>query len=168
MQIYISYFYQIRNFEKYMIPISTALSDPSWYHDNKGNNHVFLDKNGILNGIRCPLLAPGSQCQGLCKGKEYCKNNSNNCNFLKTYTKQLEQIDFGALIDAFKNLIEKYKRKKLCQEEPCIVLIVYETPDNPCSERYSLIDYFNSKGIECKELEYPIQKIAIKNQNFNF
>ena len=33
MKIRLSYFYQIRFFKKNMIPMSTALSDPEWYHD---------------------------------------------------------------------------------------------------------------------------------------
>jgi len=33
MKVRISYFYQIRNFKTNMIPMSTALSDPAWYHD---------------------------------------------------------------------------------------------------------------------------------------
>lgn len=59
-------------------------------------------------------------------------------------------------------LAENYKQTENIKEEIILVLIVYETPSNPCSERQALIDYFNSKGIECQELEYPIQK-NIKN-----
>lgn len=32
MKILTSYFYQIRNFKPYQIPLSTAISDPAWYH----------------------------------------------------------------------------------------------------------------------------------------
>lgn len=35
--------------------------------------------------------------------------------------------------------------------EPEIILIVYETPDNPCSERRVLIDWFASNGYELEE-----------------
>ena len=33
MKIRISYFYQVRNFKPNMIPMSTAISDPAWFHD---------------------------------------------------------------------------------------------------------------------------------------
>ena len=34
-----------------------------------------------------------------------------------------------------------------------MTLIVYEAPNNPCSERQALIDYFLSKGIELQEFQ---------------
>ena len=55
-------------------------------------------------------------------------------------------------------LAENYKKTENIKEEIILVLIVYETPYNHCSERQALIDYFNSKGIECQELEYPIKE----------
>ena len=42
-----SYFYQIRNFKPNMIPLSTALWDPKWFHKNKGHSFQFKDKNGV-------------------------------------------------------------------------------------------------------------------------
>ena len=55
-------------------------------------------------------------------------------------------------------LAESYKQTENIKEEIILVFIVYETPTNPCSERQALINYFNSKGIECKELKYPIKE----------
>ena len=67
------------------------------------------------------------------------------------------------------NFANRYKQNEGFEEEPIIVLIVYETPQNHCSERQALIDYFNSKGVECKELDYPIQeKLEIKKGEFEF
>jgi hypothetical protein len=37
-------------------------------------------------------------------------------------------------------------------EEPIAVFIVHEAPDNPCSERAAIQEYFRSHGIECEEL----------------
>ena len=70
MKIYISYFYQIRNFPKTLIPLSTAHWDPKWYHQK--NNKVFLDKRGVLNGLRIDELSPGKECDGLCSGIDNC------------------------------------------------------------------------------------------------
>ena len=62
MKIRISYFYQIRNFKPNMIPMSTAISDPSWFHDWKDSSYIFTDKRGILNGLRLkPIIV---QCGG--------------------------------------------------------------------------------------------------------
>ena len=55
-------------------------------------------------------------------------------------------------------LAENYKQTENIEEEIILVLIVYETPSNPCSERKALQDFFNTHGIECKELEYPIKE----------
>ena len=49
------------------------------------------------------------------------------------------------------------------------MLIVYEAPNNPCSERKPLQEYFKAHGIECNELEYPIQKLdLIRDEPFDF
>jgi hypothetical protein len=56
-----------------------------------------------------------------------------------------------------KSFCDDYCQQNKIKEEPIAVLMVYEAPNNPCSERYSLLKYFNSHGIECKELDYPIQ-----------
>lgn len=63
---------------------------------------------------------------------------------------------------------ERYKQINSIKEEIIMVLIVHEAPNNPCSERHTLIKYFNEHGIECKELEYPIQKKEIKKGEFIF
>ena len=169
MKLAISYFYQIRNFKENMIPLSTAMYDPKWYHENLGPNHIFIDKRGILNGVRIEPLHPGRECEGLGSGPEKCKQGSpKKCEFLMRYREQLEKINFKELLKDMNNFADKYKEMKNLKEEPILVLIVYETPQNPCSERSVLIDYFNSKGIECRELEYPIQKLEIQMGEFIF
>ena len=60
-------------------------------------------------------------------------------------------------MSSFEDLAIRYKKHEYIDDEITIVLIVYETPKNPCSERGALIDYFNSHGVECKELDYPIK-----------
>lgn len=67
MKIALSYFYQIRHFKKYMIPVSTAAWDPAWFHINGEKDSVYKDKNGIYNGLRFNELAPGKSCNNLCK-----------------------------------------------------------------------------------------------------
>ena len=48
MKLAISYFYKIRFFQPWMIPISTAAWDPKYYHDNKGKDYLFVDTINIL------------------------------------------------------------------------------------------------------------------------
>lgn len=38
------------------------------------------------------------------------------------------------------------------EEDPIIVLLVYEKPDNPCSERWPLKDWFAKHGLELQEV----------------
>ena len=153
MKIATSYFYQIRNFPKNFIPVSTAIWDPMWFHNfTRDYNHLFYDKQSNHGPVVCP-----------CEGKDYT-----TCSFLNNYRKNLENIDFNILYKDFEELAKLYQEKENIKEEITIVLIVYETPNNPCSERKPLQEYFKAHGIECNELEYPIQKLIIKDKEFNF
>lgn len=171
MKIRTSYFYQIRNFNRNMIPISTAIWDPSWFHNFTGDyNFSFYDKRNIINGLRCnTIIEQGKKSN---HGSEICpceNKDYSTCSFLSNYRNNLENIDFNKLYDAFEELTEWYAKENNLHEEIIIVLIVYETPINPCSERKPLQDYFNSHGIECKELDYPINNLVIqKNPVFDF
>ena len=113
MRILVSYFYHVRHFKPYMIPFSTAVWDPAWYHNfNKCHNYTYLDKNGVLNGLRMPFLKPCSNCKGLCSGKELCKTLfgeliPNECLFLKEYKSQLKDLDF----ESIKDILEEQDNK---------------------------------------------------------
>lgn len=141
-----------------MIPVSTAVSDPAWYHNfTYDKTFTFLDKRGIVNGLRCEELHGDKNCDGLCLGKNNCKTkNPNECLFLKTYKQQLEKMNINNFIRRAENSLQKIKQQVGFKEEPLLVLMVHEAPSNECSERKILLEYFNSKGIECKELDYPI------------
>ena len=52
-----------------------------------------------------------------------------------------------------KNFADRYQKENNIKEEIVMTLIVYEAPNNPCSERQALIDYFLSKGIELQEFQ---------------
>ena len=101
MKIYISYFYNIRFLKPYQIPLSTAIWDPKWFHNGLGNNEVFLDKNGVLNGLRLEELNPGScnACGCPCKIKNY-----QDCIFLKSYRAGLRKINFQDLYNKIENI----------------------------------------------------------------
>lgn len=130
-----------------MIPISTAVWDPKWYHDFQGHDIIFKDKNNVLNGIRYPDLSPAiiAPC---CP----CENkNPNNCQFIKDYAEYLNTLNFDKVYSDLQFIANKSKEILKFDEEPEICLMVYEKPDNPCSERKSLIEYFGKHGISVTE-----------------
>lgn len=157
MKIRTSYFYQIRFFKPNMIPISTCISDPAWYHDfTFDNKYLFKDKRGILNGKRAEtIISQGRAAVEIgncpCNKKQY-----EECIFLKQYQKNLKNIDFGTFYSKISYFADKYKEFEKINDEIILVFIVYEAPKNPCSERRAIINFFNENGIECKELQYPL------------
>ena len=171
MKIRTSYFYQIRNFKRNMIPVSTAIWDPDWYHDfTKDYFYLFKDKRDILNGLRIePIIEQGRKSN---HGPDICPcecKNYETCSFLHQYRENLEKIDFNKMMADIEDLADRYAIANKIEEEIIIVLIVYETPTNPCSERKPLQDFFNAHGVECKELDYPINNLdSIKDEPFDF
>lgn len=150
MKISTSYFYQIRFFEPNMIPISTAKWDPKWFTEH-------VNKNGVVNGLRANILAPGPTCDNLCDGKNNCTSNPMKCKFLRSYRDQLYNLDFKKLYNYLERLAEYARSLNGFSGEPHIVLIVYETPDNICSERAVIQEYFQANGVDCRELKYPLK-----------
>lgn len=132
-----------------MIPLSTAVFDPKWYHMMRNDkNFVFFDKNHVINGLRVDPLVPNKSCESLCKGPDNCKDSSTNCQFLTTYQSQLNKINFKEFI---KDLSELQVLNKT-DEETYIVFIFHEAYDNPCSERWSVRNWFKENNYLLKEL----------------
>ena len=144
MKIYTSYFYQIRNFKPNMIPVSTALSDPAWYKPPEGQEY-YIDKRGIVCGLRYePLIVQREAHSCHCPCEEF-KHLAPACPTMVEYQQLLYSlVDKERTLKAFEYCANKFNADT-------IVLIVYETPKNLCSERWALQKFFN-----CKELEYPI------------
>lgn len=155
MEIYTSYFYQLRFFPENAIPISTCVSDPAWFHNKRGNDYVFKDKRGVYNGIRNELLHPGRICEGLCGGPVGCASNPESCLFLRAYRSQLAAINFAEFMANLSSLVERVKEREDWEEDPIVIFLVYEAPDNHCSERAALQDWFRSNGVEIKEWRPP-------------
>lgn len=145
MKVATSYFYKIRFFTPNIIPLSTAVFDPKWYH-------TYLDKNGVLNGLRCELFMPGPTCNNLCRGSKGCQNSPADCAFLKEYRKQLDKLDFAKVMEALYSVADNVQATLKFNEEPVIALIVYEAPSNPCSERVVIQQWFADNGYPITEL----------------
>ena len=138
MKIYTSYFYQIRNFTPNIIPVSTAMSDPKWYRP-PADKEYYIDKRGIICGLRYePLIVQGY-------GSHECPCENRHLAPACPCMQEYEQLLFS-LVDKEKTL----KAFEFCCNKfnaDTIALIVYETPTNPCSERWALQKFFN-----CEEL----------------
>ena len=149
MQFLISYLYQVRNIKTYMIPLSTARSDPKWYHEGQDKSHAFIDKNGVLVGMRASVFAPDDNCSQYCP---ICIDRVHPCKFLEEYAKQLDRLDFDALMEQFHFTESRIRSIVDFQgHEPIFILLVHEAPNNPCSERGVIVNYFKKHGIDLKE-----------------
>ena len=142
MNLYISYFYNIRFFPTNLIPVSTAAYDPKWYHNFKSNNNAFKDKRGVINGIRMPILSPYKIENVECKS--CVEKNPQTCTFIKQYRDYILSLNFNEVYSKLNSISNKFNNADIC-------LMVYEKPDNPCSERSSLIEWFKLNGIELLE-----------------
>ena len=148
MQIYTSYFYQVRFMKPYMIPISTAKWGPAWFKQG----HPWKDKNGVWNGLYAPMFAPGPMCDNLCRGPETCETMSpRSCLFLKAYRYQLDQLDYNNIITRSENLGNYIKSLEHFSQEPVIIYLVHEAPNNSCSERRVIQEWFAANGKEVVE-----------------
>lgn len=146
----------VRFFKPYQIPISTAIWDPKWFHNFKDQDYVWKDKNGVWNGIRLDILNPESCCTSQppeCVAciKEGRTKDPNNCKFIKEYKEGLNKIYFKDLIDLLNKTAEFIQRLEGFKNEPEIILLVHESPVNPCSERIPLQELFKNNGIDVKE-----------------
>lgn len=138
MKIVTSYFYQIRNFTSNLIPVSVCLTDPAWYRPPKDKEY-YIDKRGIVCGLRYePLIVQRlGQHTCPCESKELAPA----CPTMLEYKQLLySTVDKEKTLKAFKFCLNKFNADT-------IVLMVYEAPNNKCSERWALQKYFN-----CSEL----------------
>lgn len=151
MKVLITYFYNVRFLKPNQIPVSTAVWDPKWYHDFKDKDYIFKDKNGVYNGIRYIPFVPNDSCNGLCRGPETCDKTPDKCPFLQNYHKQLYSLDIDEVMNDFGDI--RYWLGIDVPDDYEIVILVYEKPDNPCSERHTLIQWFKDNGIDIEEFK---------------
>lgn len=136
----------------YMIPLSTAVWDPKWYFHFQKQGFVWKDKNGVYNGLRASVFAPGPSCEGLCRGPETCSTRSpQNCDFLKAYRNQLDLLDYKDIIARCERIGNFIQKRENFPEAPIIIFLVHEAPQNPCSERRVIQEWFAANGKEVVE-----------------
>lgn len=160
MKFYVSYFYALRFMPPEAVALSTGHSDPPYFHDGQGKGHVFRDKRGVMNGLRAEPFVP--HVEGECG---HCDKDNSKCSFLKNYRKQLDELDFDGMMQRFESIAARVSPGV---EDPPIVLLVWEAPDNPCSERWVLFDWFKSHGVDIEEYPVPKRTTKSKRQIFDF
>ena len=122
MKILTSYFYQIRNFKPNMIPLSTCISDPKWFHNNRDINYYFKDKNNVYNGLRAEPFVP-TMAWGECCGPKNCLYKPDKCKFLREYSEQINKLDFKEMIERFNSLAARIQSVENFKEEIKMVLM---------------------------------------------
>ena len=116
---------------------------------------MWKDKNGVYNGLRAPVFAPGPLCENLCRGPETCDTNDpTHCLFLNVYRHQLDQLDFENIIARCESLGNRIQTLEGFVEEPIVMLLVHEAPQNPCSERRVLQEWFADHGKKVIEWQH--------------
>lgn len=156
MEFYITNFANLRHLKPNMIPISTCLSDPIFFHNNTRDKKIcFIDKNGIMNGIREEILSPKFLPQDSFVCEKECKYKAvtPNCPFLIAYRNYLNTINFDELIKELERTAEEVRLATHFEGEPILVLLVYESETNLCSERAPLQALFREHGIELKNFK---------------
>lgn len=149
MKLYITYFYNIRFFTPNILPLSTAMWDPKWYHNNLSQSYVFEDKNGVYNGFRIEELSP-YKIEHVSCGAD-CKEEKGNCSFIQSYHDYIFSLNFEEIFNKIKDLADGLKVQKNFRNTPDVCLLVHEKSDNPCSERRVLVDWFKAHNIELEE-----------------
>ena len=123
--IYTSYFSQIRNFPKEIIPISIAGKAPDWY-----------------NGLQYKKLAPKLDFF------KVWKETHDNDYYIKCYKKQvLDKLEYTQVIEDLYNLA--FGHTGLTNSYIC--LLCYETPDKFC-HRHLVAEWFMRHNVSCREL----------------
>ena len=152
IKIFTSYFYQVRFMKPHMVPLSTAVWDPKWFHAGKGQDYTYRDGNGIWLGYKAPMFIPNWTCDGLCHGPRDCQEKGKDkCGFLSAYAAQLDKLDFPTTMRQLAHCGEFFRNKEGFAADPIIILLFYETPDNPCSERGPVQEWFRKNGYGIEE-----------------
>ena len=132
-----------------MIPVSTCMRDPVWYRPPEGQEY-YIDKRGVVCGLRYEPLIVQLHGQHTCPCD--AKYLAPSCPTMQEYEQLLYSlVDKEKTLKAFEYCANKFQKEIGFKHEVIICLMVYEAPNNPCSERFALQRFFN-----CSELKYPI------------
>ena len=126
--------------------------DPKWFHDFKGKHYQFIDKRGVINGLRAePFVPKMLEGNGECKGVKLCNYSPDSCEFLSNYYRQLKALDFEEILMRFEKIGNTIRNDLSLKDEPIAALLVYEAYSNPCSERVVIHKWFKENGYDIQE-----------------
>ena len=135
MKVYTSYWAQVRNFPTNLIGLNTTVWPPKY-------RPLGTDARGVTV-LNCKPLIPGRECEYLCRGK--CEPpHPADCEFLKTYRKQLDKLNFSEFYAYMEKLSVKY-------DDADFAFIVFEPPTRECSERRIIQEWFKDNNFEIEE-----------------
>lgn len=135
MKVYTSYWAQVRNFPTTLVGLNTTVWPPKY-------RPLGTDNRGVTV-LNCKPLIPGHECEYLCRGK--CDPpHPYDCEFLKTYRKQLDKLNFFEFYSYMKELSKKYN-------DADFAFIVFEPPARECSERRIIQEWFKDNGLDIEE-----------------
>lgn len=143
----ITYFYNVRYMKSNQLPLSTAMWPPDFFAKSSKKNVAHLNNKGVILGLTIHEFVPQCSYECPCKKKDY-----KHCSFLEEYYEQLSKLNFDEVIASYKNFTDELADITSMKIDE-IILLVYEKPDNPCSERTILKKIFAKHGIELKEME---------------
>lgn len=141
----ITYFYNIKFMTSSQLPLSTAVWPPKFFSKNSKKNEAHLDDKGVILGLTIHQFVPQLQEECPCNSKDYL-----HCSFLEKYHEQLSKLDFDEVIATYESIADKLSDITSAKIHE-IVLLVYEKPDNPCSERTVLKKVFAEHGMQLEE-----------------
>lgn len=157
MNYYIANFSQLSQLTENCIPISTCVVDPYFFHQKASSEKYYMtdgyyvNNNNVLLGIREPILSSsGLPSDVICKKHCQYKERVPDCPFLIAYKEYLSKLDFQQLLTELKRVSEEVRKVTNFKGEASIVLLVYESESNPCSERKPLIELFKRHNTELK------------------
>ena len=139
------------------LAFSTALGDPRWFHEGIGPAHQFIDKRGVLNGLRAEPFVPRIDLppERSCTGPKACPHREADlpwyCDFLLAYKEMLSKLDPQEIEQRFIKVGEAWKAHLNQDFEPTNILLVHEAPTNPCSERVMLQKWLKSVNMGGEE-----------------
>ena len=164
IKIYTSYFYQVRNMRPGCLAFSTAFSDPAWF---KKDGQPWIDKNGVLNGLRAEPFVPNIDLppQDSCQGPKNCKFLKEDlpwqCPFLDAYEKQIYSLDPWEMEGRFRVIGMKWRELNNEPDMPLtFILLVHEAPTNSCSERVVLQKWLRDNNMGGEEWTKDIKEIG--------
>ena len=135
MNLYTSYWAQVRNFPTNLVGLNTTVWPPKY-------RPLGTDARGVTV-LNCKPLIPGRECEYLCRGK--CDPpHPEDCAFLQTYKAQLDKINFDEFYAYMEQLSKKYN-------DADFAFIVFEPPIKSCSERDPIQKWIKEHGIEVRE-----------------